>query len=116
MASPKFDLLIQGKQKMSFKDLVGKRMTKEVTFMGEKVKISKLSVAEVLEIQGKAKLIEGNETEGFAVLRSVIAMSVEGASEIADQEFDRFPMDELSKLSSEIMRFSGLGDESKGKS
>ena len=118
MASSKFNLPGNKEStKMNFKDLVGKRMTKTVKFMGEDVKINKLNVSEVLEIQERAKAIDGNESEGFSVLRKVISMAVEGASDIADQDFDKFPMDELSKLSGEIMKFSGLGGEdSKGKS
>ena len=39
------------------KGLVGRKMTKSVKFMGEDIKISKLSVSEVLAIQEKAKNI-----------------------------------------------------------
>jgi hypothetical protein len=111
MAS-KFNLPnLQEGNKMSFKDLVGKRMSKTVKFMGEDVKINKLSVAEVLDIQAKAKSIGENEQEGLSVLKTVISSAVEGASEIADEDFNKFPMDELSKLSNEIMKFSGIGQE-----
>jgi len=91
--------------------LIGKRMSKTVKFMGEDVKIVKLSVAEVLEIQQQAKAIETDETKGFDVLKTVIRKSVENASELADEDFDGFPMDELNKLSNEIMKFSGIGNE-----
>ena len=101
--------------KMSFSDLVSKKMTKPVKFMGEDIKISKLSVAEVMDIQEKAKSVETNETEGFAILKVVIRASVEGAADITDDDFNKFPMDELSKLSNEIMKFSGIGQESPGK-
>lgn len=97
--------------KMSIKNLIGKKMSKNVKFMGEDVKISKLSVAEVLDIQEKAKSLSDNDAEGFNVLRSVIRSAVEGADELTDDDFKGFPMDELSKLSNEIMKFSGLGQE-----
>lgn len=97
---------------MNIKDLVAKRMQRVVKFMGEDIKISKLSVEEVMKIQEKAKETEGQETQahGFDILKSVIRWSVEGAADLTDTDFDKFPMDELSKLSTEIMKFSGLGD------
>lgn len=96
---------------MGIKGLVGKRVSKTVKFMGEDVKISKLSVAEVLDIQEKAK---GNaaDTDGLEILRTVIRSAVEDASELSDEDFASFPMDELSKLSNEIMKFSGIGEQS----
>ncbi len=94
------------------KGLVGRKMTKSVKFCGEDVKISKLSVAEVLEIQESAKNTESSEETGFNLLKKVIKMSVEGANELSDQDFEQFPMDELSKLSSEIMKFSGIAGDS----
>jgi hypothetical protein len=99
--------------KMSIKNLIGKKMSRNVKFMGEDVKITKLSVAEVLDIQEKAKNLEGNDAEGFNILKSVIRSAVEGGDELSDEDFQGFPMDELSKLSNEIMKFSGLGNEGK---
>lgn len=102
---------IKKESNMGIKSLIGKKMTKNVKFMGEDVKISKLSVAEVLEIQEKAKALTDNDAEGFNVLRSVIRSAVEGADDLTDEDFKGFPMDELSKLSNEIMKYSGLGQE-----
>jgi len=93
------------------KGLVGRKMTKNVKFMGEDVKISKLSVSEVMEIQERAKALEKDESEGFNILKTVIRASVDGAKDLTDQDFDNFPLDELSKLSNEIMRFSGIGQD-----
>jgi len=91
------------------KALASKRMTKSYKFMGEDVKIAKLTVSQVMEIQEKAKDIEKDDTQGFNVLRKVIQYSVEGANDLTDDDFNNFPLDELSKLSNEIMRFSGIG-------
>jgi hypothetical protein len=93
------------------KSLVGRKMTKSVKFMGEDIKISKLSVSEVMDIQVKAKAVEGDESAGLELLKCVIMASAEGAEELADEDFQTFPMDELSKLSNEIMKFSGIGAE-----
>lgn len=97
------------------KGLVGKKMTKTVKFIGEDVKITKLSVAEVMEIQSKAKTLEGDESSGLELLKKVIRLAVEGAADLSDQDFESFPMDELSKLSAEIMKFSGISGDNAGK-
>jgi hypothetical protein len=91
----------------AMKNLVGKKQTKLFKFMGEELKISKLSVADVLEIQTKAQKNEGDQ-DSLEILKSIIRSSVEGAVDLSDQDFETFPMDELAKLSSEIMKFSGL--------
>jgi hypothetical protein len=91
--------------------LIGRKMTKTVKFMGEDVKISKLSVSEVMEIQQRAKQVDKNEEEGFNVLKTVIRSSVENAKDLSDEDFNDFPLDELSKLSNEIMKFSGIGTD-----
>lgn len=93
------------------KGLVGKKMTKTVKFMGEDVKISKLSVSEVMDIQASATKVEEDESAGFAILKKVIMSAVEGAKDLSDSDFEAFPMDELSKLSNEVMKFSGIGAE-----
>lgn len=100
-------------EKMSegIKSLVGKKITKTFKFMGEDVKISKLSVSEVMGIQERAKNLTEDSEEGFEILKSVIRAAVEGGSDLSDEDFSTFPMDELSKLSDEIMKFSGLGKE-----
>jgi hypothetical protein len=94
---------------MNIKELAHKRMTKKVSFMGDKVEISKLSVAQVQEIQDHAKGGVEDEQAGFALLKTVISMSVEGGADLTDADFNSFPMDELSSLSQEIMSFSGMG-------
>jgi hypothetical protein len=82
--------------------------------MGEDIRINKLSVAEVLEIQERAKAVEGNDLAGFDLIKHVIQVAVPDAKELSEEDFNTFPMDELSKLSNEIMAFSGLtGDKGK---
>jgi hypothetical protein len=100
---------------MNIKDLVNKRISKNVKFMGEDVKISKLNTSEVLSIQEAAKDLTEESEDGLLILRKVIRSSVEGAEILSDADFLTFPMDELSKLSNEIMAFSGFKDQEKGK-
>ena len=94
-----------------FRALIGKRLDKQYKFMGVDVKMSKLSVEQVMEIQELAASAEKENKSGFELVKKVIRMSVEGTADVTDEEFNQFPMDELSKLSSEIMKFSGLGAE-----
>lgn len=98
---------------MSMKNLVGKKLSRTFKFMNEDIKINKLSVAEVLEIQAQAKEAEKDDSKGLTILRLVIRSAVDDAAELSDEDFDTFPMEELSKLSNEIMKFSGLGDAGK---
>lgn len=97
------------------KGLIGRKMTKTVKFMGEDVKISKLTVSEVLEIQEKAKQLETENSGGLEVLKTIICAAVEDAKELTDNDFEAFPMDELSKLSAEIVKYSGMGAAEQGK-
>lgn len=93
------------------KGLVGRKMTKTTKFIGEDIKINKLNVAEVMAIQESAKSISEDSDAGLSLLRKVIRLSAEGADELTDDDFKTFPMDELSKLSNEIMKFSGISGE-----
>lgn len=95
------------------KALVGRKMTKTIPFMGEKVEISKLSVQQVLGIQESAKGVKEDDASGFEVMKEVIRSSVAGGSDLTDDDFSSFPLDELSKLQGEIMKFSGIGAEGK---
>jgi hypothetical protein len=102
---------------MSLKSLVGRKMTKKVKFLDTDVVIAKLSVAEVLEIQKEVKQANDTEQEGdgFAILKKVIRLSAADATDLTDADFDAFPLDELTKLSGEIMKFSGISSD-QGKS
>ena len=97
---------------MTIKTIAGKKISRTIKFCGEDIKIHKLSVQQVFEIQ---KLSEEAKDDGLAVLRTVVNFAVEDAGLLTDEEFEQFPMDELSKLSEEIMKFSGVGGDSKGK-
>lgn len=96
--------------KTGLKALVGRKMTKKIKFMDADVSISKLSVSEVMDIQVKAKELEdnGSEESGIELLMAVIGSAVEGGEELTAEDFQTFPMDELTKLSNEIMKFSGI--------
>ncbi len=99
----------------SIKGLVGRKMTKAVPFIDGEVNITKLSVAQVQEIQSSATEHENDDEGGLKVLRAIVGLAVEGGSELTDEDFASFPMDELSKLSNEIMKFSGIASDDSGK-
>jgi hypothetical protein len=107
------DLTIATTKPSGIKGLVGRKMQKDTKFLAETIKISKLSVAEVMEIQAKAKAAEEaqDDQSGMELLKLVIRAGVEGGMELTDDDFGGFPMDELSRVSQEIMKFSGIGAE-----
>lgn len=87
------------------------KITKNVKFMNEDIAIRKLTVSQVMKIQDLAKEVEANPSEQDNI--KILALVVQqGAPELADLEpsqLNDFPMDELSRLSGEIMKYSGLG-------
>jgi hypothetical protein len=100
------------------KALVGRKQTKNFKFVGEDVTVSKLTVAQVKQIQVAAKGVDENAEDddaGLEVLRTVIRSAVEGGSELSDADFETFPIDELRNLSRSIMQFSGIAPEDEGK-
>jgi hypothetical protein len=98
------------------KHLVGKVITKKVPFMGDEVEVRKMSVSEVMKIQELVKKANKSKSEDaqLGLLRDVIRLAVIGADEITDEDFNTFPIGELSELSNEILSFSGLGDTAAG--
>ncbi len=97
------------------KHLVNKVISKKVKFMGEEVTVRKLSVAQVMEIQEKSKAAQDDETSSLDLLQYVIASAVEGAADLSKEDFNSFPVDELSRLSNDVLTFSGLGNVAAGK-
>ena len=65
-----------------------------------------------MEIQEKVKGMKDDEDSAanLDILKFVIRQSVEDAQELTDDDFDQLPLDELSRLSSEIMKYSGISD------
>lgn len=94
------------------KHLVGKQILKKVPFMGDEVEIKKLSVNEVFAVQALVKKLNKskNEDDQITLLRDVIRISVIGASEVTDEDFNTFPVSELSELTEEILSFSGMSN------
>jgi hypothetical protein len=89
------------------KGLINRRAKKKIKFLDVDIEIYKLTVAQVVEIQEQAKKAT-DDVNGLELLKTVIKLGAEGSSSISDEDFANFPIDDLSKLSNEIMKFSGL--------
>ena len=89
------------------KHLVGKKQVKKVPFMDDEVEIRKLTIAEVFEIQ---KVLNKKDKDEMELLREVLRLSVVGAEDMTDDEFNSFPPGDLNTLSEIIMEYCGLGD------
>lgn len=86
-----------------------KQVLKKTKFCNEDIEIAKLTVAQVLSVQESAKsLTEGDERGNINLLVKVIRLGAPEIKDMPDEEFNDFPMDELTKLSNDIMRHSGL--------
>lgn len=94
------------------KHLIGKKMTKKVKFLGEEVVVKKLTVAQVMAIQELTQAA-GEKDNSMEILSFVITNAVEGAEELSSSDIEQFPLEELSRLSSDILEFSGLGNVKK---
>jgi hypothetical protein len=98
------------------KNLVGRRITKHTKFLDEQVTIRKLSTAQALQIQAASAEMQPDDESQLNLIYDVIRAGVEGGNELTDEDFGTWPLDDISKLSAEIMKFSGLTDDSpKGK-
>ena len=93
------------------KHLVGKLLTEKVPFMGDEVEVKKLTVGQVLDLQKVINAAASNEDDSaqLRLLCDIIKIAVVGAEELTDEDFDTFPITELTVLSEHIMRLSGLG-------
>lgn len=59
---------------------------------------------------------EPEAQDNFSVLKTIIRSSTVDGDQLTDEDFQGFALDDLSKLSEEIMNFSGVGDKGrKGK-
>ena len=95
------------------KHLVGKKLTKKVPFMGEEVEVKMLTIDSVIEVQklvakaSKAKDVEAGQID---LMRQVLRLAVVGAEEMTDEEFNGFPIAELTSLSEAVLAVSGIGE------
>jgi hypothetical protein len=87
------------------------KATKKHKFISVEVEMCKLSTADVLEIQEQSKKLGegGTDKDNIDLMLSVIRKGVAEMKDMTDEELLDLPMEDLSTLSAEIMKFSGLG-------
>ena len=91
-------------------NLVGKKLNKTTKFVGEEITITKLPLARVFDIQEKAKAAGADEKAQMEIMLFTFQSAVTGAGELTLEDMYSFPLDDLQKLSEEILEFSGLGN------
>jgi len=89
--------------------LINKRSTKPVPFLGARIEINKLTLAECTEIQKLARDIDADNPEkGFELLMHVIRVGVPTAADFTEEDFQNFPMSDLNSLSDEVLKYAGM--------
>lgn len=87
-------------------------VTKKLKFCGDEVVIKKLTVGEVFAVQERVKASQSKgEESSFEVLFFILRTGSPEFDAYSDEELKELPIDELNKLSNEIMAFSGLGNK-----
>jgi hypothetical protein len=93
------------------KHLVGKEIVKKVPFMDDEVEIRKLTVREVLEVQKEINKLSKSKDENsqISIIRELLRKTVKSAEGMTDEDFDAFPLSELTDLVEKAISFSGMG-------
>jgi hypothetical protein len=93
------------------KHLINKELTEKVPFMGDEVEVRKLTVGTIMELQKVIKKADKSKDDEaqLKLLCDIIKVAVVGAEELTDEDFESFPLSELTELSNHVMRVSGLG-------
>ena len=93
----------------NLRELINKRQTRTVNFMGAKIEINKLTLAECTEVQAMAQKVSPENPEaGLDLIREIVRIGVPAAGDFTDEDFTNFPMDDLTKLSDEVLKYAGM--------
>ncbi len=97
------------------KERFNKKSSQKYDFMGVPVTLSKLTIAQVEDLQELNKSVakaleegEQNVASELDIMFSIIRVGCVDFVELEDTEIKNFPMDELVKLSNAISKHSGL--------
>jgi hypothetical protein len=88
------------------KQFVGKAQTRKVPFMDGELEIRELTVGNIRAIEAKTKeqnKLKEADRDQLDILRFVLRLAVVDAEEMSDEDFDSFPVSELTSLSEKIM-------------
>ena len=83
-------------------------ISKTVKFNGVDTQIQKLTVSQVMTIQETVKEV-GETDDSMKILFAVIRLGANDFKDASDDDLKDFPLEELSRLSDDIMKHSGLG-------
>jgi len=85
-------------------------ITKTVKFLEQEVEIKQLTVKGIKDLQLSLDTTKGaTDIGGLATLSIIFKATVIGADEMTDEDFEKFPIQALTKLSNDILVFNGLG-------
>jgi len=96
------------------KHLIGRSArTVEVPFSGDVVTVRVLSLKELRKFQGLAKSLNDNkdladDDRMISIQRGLLRASVDGASDLTDDELDDFPPKDLAELVKSVFEANGL--------
>jgi hypothetical protein len=82
---------------------------KTVKFMDQDLEIKQLTVKGVKDLQTTLDKNTDATMDAVKTLAVIFKATVVGAEDMADEEFEKFPIEPLTKLSNEILQFNGLG-------
>ena len=84
-------------------------VTKTVKFMDQDLEIKQLTVKGVKELQKALDTNNDTTLDAIKTLAIIFKATVIGAQDMAEEEFEAFPIEPLTKLSNDILEFNGLG-------
>ncbi len=81
------------------------QMTREIPFLGGFVDVRKTTVKDLKDIQAVAKSVDFNKDseETMQFVYDTLRRFVIGAEDMADSEFEEFPVEDLGELIEEIL-------------
>jgi hypothetical protein len=82
---------------------------KTVKFMDQDLEIKQLTVKGVKDLQATLDKNTDATMDAVKTLAVIFKATVIGAEDMADEDFEKFPIEPLTKLSNEILEFNGLG-------
>jgi len=89
--------------------LISDRQSKTVNFMTKKLRINKLTLTECTDVQKQAQTIDAEDpSKAFDLLKHIVRIGVPMAADFTDDDFGHFPMDDLNKLSDEVLKYAGM--------
>lgn len=84
-----------------------KDITKKIPFMDQEVEIKQLTVKGVKDLQESLK--GADSVNALETLSVIFKATVTGAEDMTNEDFEKFPIQSLTELSQEILKFNGLG-------